>query len=92
FIPLAEKTLLIRKISAGVARHALQQLAARKTQGFEWQVSINVSAADMADSTFVDQLIGLLHEKTIEPHLLELEFRSPSTVAGSKSPSGHTFD
>lgn len=74
FIPLAEKTPLIRKISVWVARHALQQLVAWKALGHAWPVSINVSAADMADSSFVEQVIGLLRENTIEPHLLELEF------------------
>lgn len=80
FIPLAEKTALIRKISVWVARHALEQLAEWKVQGYEWQVSINVSAADMADSTFVELLIGLLREKTIEPHLLELEFTESALI------------
>lgn len=80
FIPLAEKTPLIRKISAWVARRALEQLADWKAQRFEWQVSINVSAADMADSTFVDQLIGLLREKTIEPHLLEVELTESALI------------
>lgn len=74
FIPLAEKTPLIRKISVWVARHALEQLVAWKALGHAWPVSINVSAADMADSSFVEHVIGLLRENTIEPHLLELEF------------------
>lgn len=74
FIPLAEKTPLIRKISVWVARHALQQLLAWKALGHAWPISINVSAADMADSLFVERVIGLLRENTIEPHLLELEF------------------
>ncbi|WP_459741712.1 sensor domain-containing phosphodiesterase [Pseudomonas sp. 3A(2025)] len=89
FIPLAEKTPLIRKISAWVARHALEQLAEWKAQGYEWQVSINVSAADMADSMFVEQLIGLLREKTIDPHLLELEFTESVLITNPELTQGN---
>ncbi|MCO8166085.1 EAL domain-containing protein [Pseudomonas sp. 21LCFQ010] len=74
FIPLAEKTPLIGKISLWVAHHALEQVVVWKALGHDWPVSINVSAADMANSAFVEHLIGLLREKAIEPHLLELEF------------------
>lgn len=74
FIPLAEKTPLIRQISSWVARRALDQLAAWSAAGHDWCVSLNVSAADMADSEFVDELILLLQEKGIRPQQLELEF------------------
>lgn len=74
FIPLAEKTPLIRQISAWVARRVLQQMSAWQAQGHRWLVSFNVSASDMADSAFVERMIGLLRQQTIEPNLVELEF------------------
>lgn len=74
FIPLAEKTALMRPLSLWVARHAIEQAAIWWRQGRAWRVSFNVCAADLEDVEFVDQLIALLQASDLPAEAMELEF------------------
>ncbi|MGA4634734.1 putative bifunctional diguanylate cyclase/phosphodiesterase [Pseudomonas solani] len=74
FIPLAEKTALIRPLSLWVAERAIEQAFEWQRRGLDWKVSINVSASDMDDADFVDRIIELVRSHQIDGSCLELEF------------------
>ncbi|VXD02384.1 sensor domain-containing phosphodiesterase [Pseudomonas sp. 9Ag] len=74
FIPLAEKTALIRELSLWVAEQAVMQAAAWQRQGARFKVAINVSASDLDSSAFANRLIELLNSQRLNPTSLEVEF------------------
>ncbi|HAB65301.1 MAG TPA: sensor domain-containing phosphodiesterase, partial [Pseudomonas sp.] len=74
FIPLAEKTALIRELSLWVAEHAVLQAAAWQRQGARFKVAINVSASDLDSPAFANRFIELLNSQHIDPTSLEVEF------------------
>ncbi|MDH0745416.1 GGDEF and EAL domain-containing protein [Pseudomonas sp. GD03842] len=74
FIPLAEKTALIRSLSLWVLRHAVEQARAWQRQGYAFKVAMNVSAIDLANSQFSDALFEQLAISGLDPGRFELEF------------------
>lgn len=73
FIPLAEKTALIRPISLWVMNQGLRQIAEWRRQGWQFGLALNISALDLEDEAFVDHLFPLLDHYGVEPEQLELE-------------------
>ena len=74
FIPLAERTSMIRPLSLWVIRQAVDQASQWHRLGRSLKVSVNVSAEDLDGSQFTDSLLALLAESGLPPELLELEF------------------
>ncbi len=74
FIPLAEKTALIRELSLWVAERAIEQSAIWHRQGATFKVAINVSATDLDGPSFADHVTALLTHYHLDPHSLEVEF------------------
>ncbi|WP_110947186.1 putative bifunctional diguanylate cyclase/phosphodiesterase [Pseudomonas bohemica] len=74
FIPLAEKTALIRSLSLWVLRHAVGQARTWQHQGYAFKVAMNVSAIDLANSQFSDALFEQLAISGLDPGRFELEF------------------
>jgi EAL domain-containing protein (putative c-di-GMP-specific phosphodiesterase class I)/GGDEF domain-containing protein len=74
FIPLAEKTALIRSLSLWVLRHAVEQAVRWQAQGYAFKVAMNVSAIDLANSLFSDALFEQLAISGLDPGRFELEF------------------
>lgn len=74
FIPLAEKTALIRSLSLWVLRHAVEQAVRWQSQGYAFKVAMNVSAIDLANSLFSDALFEQLAISGLDPGRFELEF------------------
>jgi diguanylate cyclase (GGDEF)-like protein len=73
FIPHAERTGMIRFLTAWVLRSALWQLRAWKQCGLELDVAVNVSPTDLADPSFADCLIQVLAETGADSRRLVLE-------------------
>ncbi len=73
FIPMAERTGLIKPLTSLVAEKALKQLAAWCREGYDLKVTINVSARVLLDPEFPDTLIGLLAAYRVDPGRLMLE-------------------
>lgn len=73
FIPMAERTGLIKPLTFLVADEALKQLASWSRDGYDLKVTINVSARVLLDPEFPDTLIGLLAAYRIDPGKLMLE-------------------
>jgi len=80
FIPLAEKTFLIRSVSQWVLKAAVKQAKAWQQQGLNLTVAINVSAADLDDEGFTDTLTALLREYDLPAQRLEVEFTEGALI------------
>jgi len=73
FIPLAEQTGLIRALTEYVLREALRQYQVWAQTGRDLPVAVNVSAVNIQDQDFPDQVAKLLEEFGTPPSRLELE-------------------
>lgn len=74
FIPLAEKTALIRSLSLWVLRNAVEQARIWQRKGYGFKVAMNVSSIDLANSQFSDALFEQLSISGLDPGRFELEF------------------
>jgi EAL domain-containing protein (putative c-di-GMP-specific phosphodiesterase class I) len=74
FIPLAEKTSLMRPLSLWVLHRAVEQAAAWRDLGFDFRVAINVTPQDLSAPDFTDCMLSLLQQHAISPTRFELEF------------------
>jgi diguanylate cyclase (GGDEF)-like protein len=81
FIPLAERTGLIRPLTNVVLELALRQTARWNAQGLRLQMSINISARNLADTTLPDQLRDLLTLTGVRPEQVVLEVTEGSVMA-----------
>jgi EAL domain-containing protein (putative c-di-GMP-specific phosphodiesterase class I)/GGDEF domain-containing protein len=74
FIPLAEKTALIDRITGWVMDEAMRQASVWQQRGWRLPVAFNVSAVDLDRPSFTDELCTCLLRHGVDPHLIELEF------------------
>jgi diguanylate cyclase (GGDEF)-like protein/PAS domain S-box-containing protein len=73
FIPMAQQTGLIKPLTLYVIDAALRQCQAWLTDGLRLAIAVNLSARNLVDGDFPDQVAGLLERWEIEPDLLEFE-------------------
>lgn len=73
FIPLAERSGLIREITSWVLRQALRDTERWHSEGVEVNVSVNVTAASLLDPEFANTVAGLLASFKLPKHTLTLE-------------------
>jgi diguanylate cyclase (GGDEF)-like protein len=73
FIPLAERALVIADVTRWVMRAAIAQLGQWRRQGFETEIAINLSAADITDPGLTQNLLSLLREHDVSSKQLILE-------------------
>ncbi|RUO20177.1 EAL domain-containing protein [Aliidiomarina haloalkalitolerans] len=75
FIPLAEESGLIVPIGTQVLRQACLQLAAWQQQEStrHLSMSVNVSAKQFYQLNFVEQVLAIVSDTKVPPHLLKLE-------------------
>jgi len=83
FIPLAEETGLILPLGNWVLETACQQLAAwaRQPQTAQLSIAVNVSAKQLHQNDFVEQVLGVLERTGANPHLLKLELTESLLVS-----------
>src|SRR5207302_2175706 len=60
FIPLAEQTGMIKRLSQWVLNSALQQAQAWQAQGFHAPIAVNLSMRDLHDPELPDAIAGML--------------------------------
>lgn len=74
FIPLAEKTSLMRPLSLWVLHRAVEQAAAWRDSGLDVRVAVNVTPQDLSAPDFTNRMISLLQQYAISPTRFEVEF------------------
>ncbi len=73
FVSLAEHTGLIKPLTLLVLEQALAQNAAWRDEGLDLEMAVNVSARNLVDRRFPDDVARLLQTWRIAPNRLELE-------------------
>src|ERR1700730_2203124 len=73
FIPFAEQTGFIRRITRWTLDRAIAQAAQWHRAGNPLQLAVNISAEDIADVRFDTRVAGLLTRHQLPPSLLTLE-------------------
>jgi diguanylate cyclase (GGDEF)-like protein len=81
FIPLAEQSGLMPKLTRYVLEHALAQVSTWTLQGLTVQVAVNVSMRDLHDDTFVEFLGGRLAAYAVPGNRLVLEITEGTLMA-----------
>jgi EAL domain-containing protein (putative c-di-GMP-specific phosphodiesterase class I)/CHASE2 domain-containing sensor protein len=81
FVPLAESTGVIRELTAFVLRQAAADAARLKAEGTPVRIAINVSAADIGNTGFIDQVIQIIGETGIDAGGLTLEVTESAIIS-----------
>ncbi len=81
FIPLAERTGLIKQLSLWVLKTVLHQSSRWREDGLEIAVSVNLSAHDLLDPELPDIIAGLLAQHSVPAKQLVLEITETAIMA-----------
>ncbi len=87
FIPLLEQTGLIRGLTGWVTHEALRMAAELRSRGYELPVAVNISARDLQNTGFAEELAEHLAVHQATADWLELEITESavmSDVAGAQ--------
>lgn len=81
FIPLAERTGLIKRLTSCVLELVLQDCRAWQKSKKAVPVAVNLSMRDLLDPQFADDLAKRLDSTGVDPHLLLLEITETAVMA-----------
>ncbi len=81
FIPIAERTGLIRQMTDWIFDHALQQCREWHDAGVPVHVAINVSAKTLQEPTLPNKVHNLLEKWKVEARFLKIEITESSIMA-----------
>ena len=81
FVPLAEQSGLIHRVTEFALEESVRQLAAWQARGEAVPVAVNLSAHDVASPAVVDMIEMLLAEHGVDASLLEVEITETALVA-----------
>lgn len=89
FVPLVEKTSLMRELTAWVIDHTIAQLSDWQSRGLSLTVSINLAASDFSRPDFADELEQKILNAHLDPAQLGVEcletekmLESPAALIG----------
>ncbi len=87
FIPLAEETGLVVRMGSWVLREACRQAVALQSSG-PVTMAVNVAAQQLAHAGFVQEVLGVLADTGLPPHLLVVEITESVVMSdlGAASP------
>jgi EAL domain-containing protein (putative c-di-GMP-specific phosphodiesterase class I) len=80
FVPLAERTSLIKPLTAWVLQEAARQCGRWRARGRELSIAVNVSARNLLDVEFPTQVKGLLGAWDLDSDRLELEITEDAVL------------
>ena len=80
FIPLAEETGLITDIGYWVLREACQQSKSWAEEGMQLNIAINISSAQLREQDFYENVVQIIEDTGVDPHMLEFEVTEPSYI------------
>ena len=83
FIPLAERTGLIRPLTAWVLNTAAEQTKEWAKQGLELRVAVNLSAHNLHDIYFQDKFLEIIDQDRLQVPRLRLEITETAIMSGS---------
>ncbi len=81
FVPIAERTGLIKPLSRYVLATALNQCREWSAAGLDLHVAVNLTIPDLLDLELPDQIAALLEETGVAPEQLELEITESTILA-----------
>ena len=81
FVPIAERTGLIKPLSRYVLAAALRQCSAWRSDGLDLHVSVNLTIPDLLDLGLPGLIQRLLEETGVPPDRLELEITETTILA-----------
>jgi diguanylate cyclase (GGDEF)-like protein len=81
FIPIAERTGLIKPLSRYVIVTALRQCSAWRAAGIDLHVAVNLTIPDLLDLELPDLIETQLRESGVRPDQLELEITESTILA-----------
>jgi EAL domain-containing protein (putative c-di-GMP-specific phosphodiesterase class I) len=84
FIPLAEETGVVREITRFVLARAIADCREANRTDRSIAVSVNVSAADVEEPGFVDELVNMLATANLRPHQLTLEITESAFISSKE--------
>lgn len=84
FVPLAERTGNLALLTGWVIKRALSQMREWQAIGFVPDVSVNLSATDMADADLADSVFAHLSRFGVAPHRLVLEVTESAVMQDTK--------
>ncbi|MCK5779326.1 MAG: EAL domain-containing protein [Rhodospirillales bacterium] len=85
FIPLAEDAGLIDPLGRKVLVEACETLAGWQKDDMPFlRIAVNVSAREIARSTFYEDLVAILNATGVEPDALELEITESAVMEGAE--------
>jgi diguanylate cyclase len=90
FVPMAERTHLITRVTATVLAQAIEQSALWRAEGIALDVTVNVSARDLLDPGFPDLVAALLSEHGVPAGSLQLDV-TESAVLHDPDEAGTTL-
>ncbi|WJG10292.1 EAL domain-containing protein [Aliiglaciecola sp. LCG003] len=80
FVPIAEKSGLVPKITQWLITNICNQISSWKHQGFDLvPIALNISGIDLDSDDFQKHLIHSLLEHNINPKLIEIELTESAT-------------
>ncbi len=80
FIDIAEETSLINDIGEIVLEKVCQDICGWNKKGLQIQISINISALQLAMGSFADYVLETLHAYAINPKEIEIELTENTLV------------
>jgi diguanylate cyclase (GGDEF)-like protein len=81
FIPIAERTGLIKPLSRYVLARALEQCAEWESRGLDLHVAVNLTIPDLLDLELPDRIAALLEANGVGASRLELEITESTILA-----------
>ncbi len=84
FIYLAESSGLINPLSDWVLNEALMQLKKWQLEKIEIEVSINISAKNLLEKNFADNLCSLINTHQVNPQQIKLELTESTIMSNSE--------
>jgi diguanylate cyclase (GGDEF)-like protein len=91
FVPLAERTGLVKEISRTVLAEATRQWSVWNAGGLTLDMAVNLSAADLLDLGLPDEIAGLLARHGMPATRLTLEL-TESTIMGDERRTAEVLD
>jgi diguanylate cyclase (GGDEF)-like protein len=81
FVPIAERTGLIKPLTRSVLATALAQCASWNASGHDLHVAVNLTIPDLLDLELPDRIAALLEKTGVAPEQLELEITETTILA-----------